>query len=66
MCCQVLPRLTEEGQAMYERTITAMLRFIRNVLLWGDPETSKGDTAIELLELQKQAQESFLLSFISS
>ena len=33
-----------------------MLRFIRNVLLWGDPETSKGDTAIELLELQKQAQ----------
>lgn len=53
---EVLPRLTEEGQAMYERTITAMLRFLRNVLLWGDPETSKGDMAPELLELQKQAQ----------
>lgn len=53
---EVLPRLTEEGQAMYERTITAMLRFIRNVLLWGDPETAKGDMAPELLELQKQAQ----------
>ena len=32
------------------------LRFIRNVLLWGDPETAKGDMAPELLELQKQAQ----------
>ena len=31
-------------------------RFIRNVLLWGDPETAKGDMAPELLELQKQAQ----------
>eukprot|EP00931_Biecheleriopsis_adriatica_P089960 TRINITY_DN64013_c0_g1_i1.p1 TRINITY_DN64013_c0_g1~~TRINITY_DN64013_c0_g1_i1.p1 ORF type:complete len:1076 (-),score=227.82 TRINITY_DN64013_c0_g1_i1:45-3272(-) len=53
---EALPRLTEEGQAVYERTITAMLRFVRNVLLWGDPETSKGDNAPELLELQKQAQ----------
>ena len=32
------------------------VRFIRNVLLWGDPETAKGDMAFELLELQKQAQ----------
>jgi len=53
---EVLPRLTEEGQAMYERSITAMLRFIRNVLLWGDPETAKGEMAPELLELQKHAQ----------
>ncbi|CAJ1402138.1 unnamed protein product [Effrenium voratum] len=52
---EALPGLTE-GQAMYERTITAMMRFIRNVLLWGDPETAKGDNAPELLELQKQAQ----------
>ena len=34
----------------------AYLRFIRNVLLWGDPETAKGEMAPELLELQKQAQ----------
>jgi len=53
---QALPRLTDEGQAVYERTITAMLRFLRNVLLWGDPETAKGDAAPELMELQKQAQ----------
>jgi len=53
---EALPRLCEEGQAIYERTICAMMRFLRNVLLWGDPETSRGDTAAELVELQKQAQ----------
>jgi len=33
-----------------------MMRFVRNILLWGDPETCKGDSTPELLELQKQAQ----------
>lgn len=39
-------------------------RFLRNVLLWGDPETSKGDMAPELLELQKQAQAAAGTSFV--
>mmetsp|Transcript_103923 Transcript_103923/g.289556 ORF Transcript_103923/g.289556 Transcript_103923/m.289556 type:complete len:1080 (-) Transcript_103923:131-3370(-) len=53
---EALPRLAEENQAIHERTVCAMMRFIRNVLLWADPETCKGDTAPELLELQQQAQ----------
>ncbi|CAE7686653.1 unnamed protein product [Symbiodinium sp. CCMP2592] len=53
---EALPHLTEVGQAQYERTITAMLRFLRNILLWGDPDTSRGDNAPELVQLQKQAQ----------
>jgi hypothetical protein len=55
---EVLPRLAEENQAMYERTICAMMRFLRNVLLWADPETCKGadKSDLELQELQKQAQ----------
>lgn len=52
-----LPRLAEENQAIHERTLCAMMRFIRNVLLWGDPETcKKNDLTPELLDLQKLAQ----------
>jgi len=51
---EALPRLAEENQAVHERTVCAMLRFIRNVLLWGDPETCKNDP--ELADLQTQAQ----------
>lgn len=53
---EALPRLAEDNQAIHESTVCAMMRFIRNVLLWGDPETCKGDATPELLELQKQAQ----------
>jgi len=53
---EAVARLVEENQAIHEKTVCAMLRFLRNVLLWADPETCKGDTAPELLELQKQAQ----------
>jgi len=53
---EALPRLAEDNQAVHERTVCAMMRFLRNVLLWGDPETCKGDATPELLELQKQAQ----------
>ncbi|OLQ05371.1 hypothetical protein AK812_SmicGene11465 [Symbiodinium microadriaticum] len=42
--------------SVISRTITAMLRFLRNILLWGDPDTSRGDNAPELVQLQKQAQ----------
>jgi len=51
-----LPRLCEDNQVVHERTICAMMRFLRNVLLWADPSTCKGDTSPELLELQRQAQ----------
>eukprot|EP00930_Biecheleria_cincta_P097581 TRINITY_DN89289_c0_g1_i1.p1 TRINITY_DN89289_c0_g1~~TRINITY_DN89289_c0_g1_i1.p1 ORF type:complete len:956 (+),score=166.56 TRINITY_DN89289_c0_g1_i1:173-2869(+) len=53
---EALPRLAEDGAAVYERTITGMLRFLRNVLLWGDPETARGDTSSDLVDLQKAAQ----------
>mmetsp|Transcript_14583 Transcript_14583/g.37141 ORF Transcript_14583/g.37141 Transcript_14583/m.37141 type:complete len:1090 (-) Transcript_14583:220-3489(-) len=53
---EALPRLAEDNQAIHERTVCAMMRFLRNVLLWGDPETCKGDATPDLLELQKQAQ----------
>lgn len=51
-----LPRLCEENQAIHERTICAMLRFIRNLLLWADPSTREGDTAPELLSLEVHAK----------
>mmetsp|Transcript_2912 Transcript_2912/g.9071 ORF Transcript_2912/g.9071 Transcript_2912/m.9071 type:complete len:1084 (+) Transcript_2912:224-3475(+) len=51
-----LPRLAEENQAVHERTVCAMMRFMRNILLWADPETCRGDSAPELQELQKHAQ----------
>jgi len=53
---EVVARLVEENQAVHERTVCAMLRFVRNILLWGDPETCKGDSAPEVVDLQKQAQ----------
>lgn len=53
---EALPVLAEQNQAVHERTVCAMLRFIRNVLLWADPETSKGDTSPELVALQQTAQ----------
>jgi hypothetical protein len=53
---RVLPFIADANQVVHERTISAMLRFIRNIILWGDPETRKGDNAPELLELQNQAQ----------
>lgn len=53
---RVLPHLAEGNMVVHERTITAMLRFIRNIILWADPETRKGDNAPELMELQNQAQ----------
>merc|ERR1719296_117471 len=53
---EALPRLAEENQAVHERTICAMMRFLRNVLLWADPATSKGVNEPELQELQKHAQ----------
>jgi len=53
---EALPKLAEENQAVHERTICAMMRFIRNVLLWADPATSKGNADPELQELQKHAQ----------
>lgn len=53
---EALPRLAEANQAIHEKTVCAMLRFIRNVLLWADPETHKGDPAPELRELLGQAQ----------
>ena len=34
----------------------SVFRFLRNILLWGDPDTSRGDNAPELVQLQKQAQ----------
>lgn len=52
---EALPRLAEENQAVHEKTICAMLRFLRNCLLWADPATQKGDNAPELQELQAQA-----------
>lgn len=53
---EAMPRMAEENQAVHERTVCAMMRFLRNVLLWADPETYKGDQPPELLELQKHAQ----------
>jgi len=53
---EALPRLAEENQAIYERTVCAMMRFLRHVLLWADPETSRAHTAPELQELQGHAQ----------
>merc|ERR1712232_568631 len=53
---KVLPFLAHDNQVVHERTISSMLRFVRNMLLWADPETRKGDNAPELLELQNQAQ----------
>lgn len=53
---RVLPFLSEANQVVHERTISSMLRFVRNMLLWADPDTRKGDNAPELLELQNQAQ----------
>jgi len=52
---EALPLLAE-NQAVHEKTICAMLRFLRNILLWANPETCKGDTTPELKELQMHAQ----------
>eukprot|EP00933_Yihiella_yeosuensis_P013903 TRINITY_DN1266_c0_g1_i1.p1 TRINITY_DN1266_c0_g1~~TRINITY_DN1266_c0_g1_i1.p1 ORF type:complete len:1065 (-),score=200.15 TRINITY_DN1266_c0_g1_i1:131-3325(-) len=52
---EALPQLAE-AQVLYEKTICAMMRFVRNILLWGDPETARGDNSPELVELQNQAQ----------
>lgn len=53
---EVLPRLAEDNQAIHEKTVCAMLRFLRNVLLWGDRETFKQNQSPELQEVQRQAQ----------
>jgi len=55
---EVLPRLAEENQAVHEKTICAMLRFLRNVLLWADPETYRAspEPSPQLQEVQQQAQ----------
>ena len=37
-------------------SLDMLLRFLRNILLWGDPDTSRGDNAPELVQLQTQAQ----------
>jgi len=52
----VLPRLCEESQAVYEKAITAAMRFLRNVLMWGDPQTSSNNPMPEFQELQQVAQ----------
>jgi len=53
---EALPRLAEENQVVHERTVCAMLRFVRNLLIWADPETSRGDGGPELREMQQSAQ----------
>lgn len=50
-----MPRLAEENQAIHEKTVCAMLRFIRNVLLWSDQSTFKGEP--ELQEVFSKARE---------
>jgi len=52
---EALPRLAEENQAVHERTVCAMMRFLRNVLLWADPETYKTELP-ELVKLQQRAK----------
>eukprot|EP00928_Gymnodinium_smaydae_P015817 TRINITY_DN15879_c0_g2_i1.p1 TRINITY_DN15879_c0_g2~~TRINITY_DN15879_c0_g2_i1.p1 ORF type:complete len:1105 (-),score=231.86 TRINITY_DN15879_c0_g2_i1:45-3359(-) len=52
----LIPRLAEENQAIHEKTVCAMLRFLRNVLLWADQETYKQDPSPILQEVQQQAQ----------
>merc|ERR1719350_470780 len=51
-----MPLLAEQNQAVHEKTVCSMLRFIRNVVLWADPETCRGDTEPALVELQQLAQ----------
>lgn len=54
---EILPRLAEENLAIHEKTLCAMLRFLRNVLLWGDPEMQKGaDCHTGLRDLVREAQ----------
>uniref|UniRef100_A0A7S1AFD0 Exportin-1/Importin-beta-like domain-containing protein n=1 Tax=Noctiluca scintillans TaxID=2966 RepID=A0A7S1AFD0_NOCSC len=53
-----LPLLAAEG-LVHERTICAMLRFIRTALLWADPDLQKGGHVQELATLCTQAQRLF-------
>jgi len=57
---EALPRLAEENQVVHERTVCAMLRFVRNLLIWADPSTSRDDgsqqNAEALREMQQNAQ----------
>mmetsp|Transcript_152801 Transcript_152801/g.292657 ORF Transcript_152801/g.292657 Transcript_152801/m.292657 type:complete len:1092 (-) Transcript_152801:93-3368(-) len=53
---QVLPLMAEGGHVVHERTICAMLRFLRHIILWADPQTRAGDNAPELLELESLAK----------
>jgi hypothetical protein len=54
---EILPRLAEDNQAVHEKTVCAMLRFLRNVLLWADHEMTRCDpNAPELKEVQNHAQ----------
>lgn len=53
---EVLPPMAEGGQVVHERTICAMLRFLRHLLLWADPATRNGDNTPELVELEGQAK----------
>jgi len=57
---EALPRLAEENQVVHERTVCAMLRFVRNLLIWADPSTSRDDGSLQhaeaLREMQQNAQ----------
>lgn len=53
---EAMPILTEQNQAVHERTVCAAMRFLRNVILWADPSTSRGEASPELIEMQKHAQ----------
>jgi len=53
---EVMPFIADSNLVVHERTICAMLGFIRNMLLWANPESRKGDNAPELIELQNQVQ----------
>eukprot|EP00927_Polykrikos_kofoidii_P001049 TRINITY_DN10382_c0_g1_i1.p1 TRINITY_DN10382_c0_g1~~TRINITY_DN10382_c0_g1_i1.p1 ORF type:complete len:1143 (+),score=197.71 TRINITY_DN10382_c0_g1_i1:53-3430(+) len=54
---EVLAPLVEQNQAVHEKTVCAMLRFIRNVLLWADPEISKSEPSSDFQEVHRAAQE---------